>query len=108
MATKRRASFDPKSFLAKIGEGRSIGRYRKDEVVFSQGDPADAVFYIQKGQVKHLDEAYIYLARSYAAQKNYPEAKKALEQLKSAPGASPRVVKLWQLYGDTLGKEPTK
>jgi CRP/FNR family cyclic AMP-dependent transcriptional regulator len=43
---------DPKSFLAKVGEGRSIGRYRKDEIVFSQGDPADAVFYIERGEVK--------------------------------------------------------
>jgi CRP/FNR family transcriptional regulator, cyclic AMP receptor protein len=46
------ARFDPKSLLAKIGEGRSIGRYRKDQIVFSQGDPADAVFYIQRGKVK--------------------------------------------------------
>jgi CRP/FNR family transcriptional regulator, cyclic AMP receptor protein len=52
VASKRRPSFDPKSFLAKVGEGRSIGRYRKDQIVFSQGDPADAVFYIQKGKVK--------------------------------------------------------
>ena len=47
-----RPSFDPKSFLAKVGEGRSIGEYREDQIVFSQGDPADAVFYIQKGKVK--------------------------------------------------------
>jgi CRP/FNR family transcriptional regulator, cyclic AMP receptor protein len=52
MARKRRPSFDPKSFLAKVGEGRSIGRYRKNQTVFSQGDPAEAVFYIQKGKVK--------------------------------------------------------
>ena len=51
MATKRRSSFDPKSFLAMVGEGRSIGEYRKDQIVFSQGNPADAVFYIQKGKV---------------------------------------------------------
>ena len=50
MATKR--PFDPKSFLAKVGEGRTISKYRKDDVVFLQGDPADAVFYIQKGKVK--------------------------------------------------------
>jgi CRP/FNR family transcriptional regulator, cyclic AMP receptor protein len=49
---RRRPSFDPKSFLAKVGEGRSIGKYRKDEILFAQGDPADAVFYIQKGKVK--------------------------------------------------------
>ena len=52
MAIKRRPSFNPKSFLAKVGEGRSIDRYRKDQIVFSQGDPADAVFYIQSGKVK--------------------------------------------------------
>ena len=52
MAPKRRPSFDPKSFLAMVGEGRSLGRYRKGQIVFSQGDPADEVFYIQKGKVK--------------------------------------------------------
>ena len=50
MAIKQ--SFNPKSFLAHVGEGRSIARYGKDQIVFSQGDPADAVFYIQKGKVK--------------------------------------------------------
>ena len=49
---KRPASFSPKSFLAKVGEGRSIRTYRKGEIVFSQGDPANEVFYIQKGKVK--------------------------------------------------------
>jgi len=52
MVTKLKQPFSPKSFLAKVGEGRSIGRYGKDEVVFAQGEPADAVFYIQKGKVK--------------------------------------------------------
>jgi CRP/FNR family transcriptional regulator, cyclic AMP receptor protein len=52
MPTKRRSSFDPKAFLAMVGEGRSIDRYHKDEIVISQGDPADAVFYIQRGKVK--------------------------------------------------------
>lgn len=52
MAIKASASFDPKSFLATVGEGRSIGKYRKNHVVFSQGEAADAVFHIQKGKVK--------------------------------------------------------
>jgi CRP/FNR family transcriptional regulator, cyclic AMP receptor protein len=52
MATKTGVSFDPKAFLAKVGKGRSVGKYRKDEIVFSQGEPADAVFYIQKGRIK--------------------------------------------------------
>jgi CRP/FNR family cyclic AMP-dependent transcriptional regulator len=52
MAIKRRSAFDPKKFVAKVGEGRSIERFGKDQIVFSQGDPADAVFYIQKGKAK--------------------------------------------------------
>ena len=44
--------FDPKVFLATVNGGRTISKYRKDQTVFSQGDPADAVFYIQKGKVK--------------------------------------------------------
>ena len=46
------ASFDPKKFLAKVGEGKTISKYRKDQVVFSQGQVADAVFYIHEGKVK--------------------------------------------------------
>lgn len=52
MASKHRRSFDPKSFLARVGDGHSIAKYRKGQVVFSQGEPADAVFYIRKGKVK--------------------------------------------------------
>ena len=52
MTIEQGPSFDPKSFLAKVGEGRSIGKYRKNQIVFSQGDLADSVFYIQKGKVK--------------------------------------------------------
>jgi CRP/FNR family transcriptional regulator, cyclic AMP receptor protein len=49
---KTRASFDPRKFLAKVGKGKTIAELQKDEVVFSQGDIADAVFYIQKGKIK--------------------------------------------------------
>jgi CRP-like cAMP-binding protein len=52
MAPKPRPPFDPKAFLAHVGDGRRIGRYRKGEVVFSQGEPADAVFFIQRGKAK--------------------------------------------------------
>ena len=44
--------FDPKAFLAKADGGRTISKYRKNQIVFSQGDPADSVFYIQHGKVK--------------------------------------------------------
>jgi len=46
------SAFDPKAFLAKVGEGKIILEFGKDQVVFAQGDAADTVFYIQKGRVK--------------------------------------------------------
>jgi CRP/FNR family transcriptional regulator, cyclic AMP receptor protein len=52
VAIKRRPSFNPKSYLTKVGEGRSTGRYRLGEIVFSQRDPANAVFYLRTGNVK--------------------------------------------------------
>jgi len=46
--------FDPKLFLAKVGEGKAILKLEKNQTVFAQGDVADAVFYIQKGRIKVL------------------------------------------------------
>jgi len=44
--------FDPKVFVATVNGGRTISKYRKNQRIFSQGNPADAVFYIQRGKVK--------------------------------------------------------
>jgi CRP/FNR family transcriptional regulator, cyclic AMP receptor protein len=52
MSKKSKVTFDPKKFLAKVGDGKTIAKYQKDQIVFSQGDVADAVFYIQKGKLK--------------------------------------------------------
>jgi len=53
MANKTiQAAFDPKVFLAKVGDGKTILEYSKGQVVFAQGDAADTVFYIQTGRVK--------------------------------------------------------
>src|ERR1700723_2460262 len=52
MKRKAKPPFDPKVFLAKVNGGRSVSDYRKDQIVFRQGDPSDAVFYIQSGKVK--------------------------------------------------------
>jgi CRP/FNR family cyclic AMP-dependent transcriptional regulator len=52
MTPKSKPIFDPKLFLAKVGQGRTIADYSKNQVVFSQSDRADAVFYIQKGKMK--------------------------------------------------------
>jgi CRP/FNR family cyclic AMP-dependent transcriptional regulator len=49
---KKGRSFDPQAFLATVGLARSITQYRPQHRIFSQGDPSDAVFYIQKGRVK--------------------------------------------------------
>jgi CRP-like cAMP-binding protein len=52
MARKAKLPFDPKAFLAKANGGRTIAKYRKNQIVFSQGDPANSVFYIRDGKVK--------------------------------------------------------
>ena len=52
MATGTSTVFDPKAFLTSVGDGRSIAKSREGQVIFSQGDPADALFYVQRGKVK--------------------------------------------------------
>jgi CRP/FNR family transcriptional regulator, cyclic AMP receptor protein len=52
MARKQTVGFDAKTFLTRAGTGRSVSTYRKKQVIFAQGDSADAVFYIERGQVK--------------------------------------------------------
>jgi len=51
MASKNKL-FDLETFLSSVDGGRTISKYRKDETVFAQGDPADAVFYIREGECK--------------------------------------------------------
>jgi len=45
-------AFDPKRFLARVGTGRTAAKYPPNERIFSQGEPANAVYYIQEGQIK--------------------------------------------------------
>ena len=44
--------FDPETFLARAGLGRKILSLKKNETAYAQGDPADAIFYVQKGQLR--------------------------------------------------------
>jgi hypothetical protein len=44
--------FDPVAFFETAAKGRSISKHRKSEIIFSQGEDADAVFYIKKGKIK--------------------------------------------------------
>jgi CRP/FNR family transcriptional regulator, cyclic AMP receptor protein len=49
---KVRAPFDPQKFLAVVGDGKTLLRCQKNQIVFSQGEIADAVFYIQQGNIR--------------------------------------------------------
>jgi CRP/FNR family cyclic AMP-dependent transcriptional regulator len=44
--------FDPQAFLAKVGTGKTVVKYRKGRIIYAQGEDADKVFYIQAGKVK--------------------------------------------------------
>ena len=52
MKVKGRPSFDPDAFLARVGAGKTSVALHNQQIVFSQGDPADAVFCIQKGKTQ--------------------------------------------------------
>jgi CRP/FNR family transcriptional regulator, cyclic AMP receptor protein len=49
---KKKRDFDPEQFLAIIGQGRKVVPFPKKQIIFTQGDAADAVFYIQQGKVR--------------------------------------------------------
>src|SRR5881296_1396734 len=51
-AARKNREFDPNTFLAMIGDARKILAVPKKQTIFTQGDEADAVFYVQKGKVK--------------------------------------------------------
>jgi CRP/FNR family cyclic AMP-dependent transcriptional regulator len=69
MKTPGERPFDPKALLAKV-DGRSVSKYQKRQIIFSQGDDADGVFYIQSGKVKttvlseHGKEAVVAILNS--------------------------------------------
>jgi CRP/FNR family cyclic AMP-dependent transcriptional regulator len=52
MKTKRKQQFDPEIYLQTIGVSRQVQTFRKRQAIFSQGQAADTVLYVQKGSVK--------------------------------------------------------
>ena len=52
IAKKALAAFDHGTFLDRVGPGKTVREYRAKQVVFAQGDPADAVYYVESGKVK--------------------------------------------------------
>jgi len=108
---KTRADADKKGLPQLDAEGQKNPAGELDvklgEVYYGAGDYQNAVTAInrgiQKGKIKHLDEAYVYLGLSQTQLKNTADAKKAFDQLKTVPDISPRVLKLWSLYSEKLG-----
>ena len=52
LPAKKKRDFDPEKFLATIGEGRKVVAFPRRQTIFTQGDAADTVFYIQEGKVR--------------------------------------------------------
>jgi len=52
MQTQSKDEFQPNRFLKTLGRGRRVVAFLKEKIIFAQGGPADAVFYIQKGKVR--------------------------------------------------------
>jgi tetratricopeptide (TPR) repeat protein len=107
-SAKQRADTDRKGLPQYAAEAakNKVGEasVKLGEVYYSVGDYQNAVKAIQdgfdKGQIKHLDEAYVYLGLAQAALKNSADAKKAFAGLKTVPNMSPRVLKLWELFAE--------
>jgi CRP/FNR family cyclic AMP-dependent transcriptional regulator len=52
MKSKRKSAFNVQIFLESVGTSRRVAEFRKQQAIFSQGDTADSIMYIQKGSVK--------------------------------------------------------
>jgi tetratricopeptide (TPR) repeat protein len=109
-ALETRADADMKALPALDAEAGKNPAGQLDmklgEIYFGAGDYQNAATAISrgidKGQLRQLDEAYISLGRSLAAENDPGGAKQALAKLKAVPNSSPRVLKLWNLYADMI------
>jgi tetratricopeptide (TPR) repeat protein len=109
--TKPRADADRKGLAEFVAEAAKnpAGELsvKLGEVYYGFGDYQNAVTYInaglQKGQIKHLDEAYVYLGLAEQQLKDTAASRKAFAGLKTVPNMSPRVLKLWNLYAEREG-----
>jgi hypothetical protein len=103
---KGEAAFDAEAAKNPAGELD----VKSGEIYYGSGDYQSAVTAIsrgfQNGQIKHLDEAYIYLGRSHVALKNDAEAARAFAHLKTVPNISDRVLRLWTLYAESVLPPP--
>ncbi len=79
------------------GQLYSAGDYQKAVDAITSG--------LKKGSIVHLDEAYVYLGLAEQKLGNIAEARRAFARLKDVPNVSPKILRLWTLYADTLAKE---
>jgi hypothetical protein len=109
-AMQMRADADKKGLPALDAEASRNPAGQLDvklgEVYFGAGDYQGAstaiIRGLGKGQITQLDEAYVYLARDWIAQSKPTDVRKILTQLRTLPNISPRVLRLWNLYADTI------
>ena len=81
----------------KLGEVYyGFGEYQNTVTAINKG--------LQKGQINHLDDAYVYLGRADVALKDMESARAAFANLKTVPNISPRVSRLWNLYAETIAQ----
>jgi hypothetical protein len=107
---RSRADSDKKGLAALDAEADKNTAGQMDikvgELLFGAGDYEGASVAITrglgKGQIKQPDEAIVYLGRDWVAQHDQREAQKTFAQLKAVPNISPRVLRLWNLYADTI------
>jgi len=52
IVSTKKDDFDPRKFLATVGEGKQVQSFSKRQTIFTQGAPADAVFYVQEGKIR--------------------------------------------------------
>jgi tetratricopeptide (TPR) repeat protein len=81
----------------KLGEiYYGFGEYQNSVTAINRG--------LQKGQINHLDDAYVYLGRADVALRDMDSARAVFANLKTVPNISPRVLKLWNLYAETIAQ----
>jgi tetratricopeptide (TPR) repeat protein len=94
---------------AESNESIGAGTDVRPEQLYSAGDYQKAVDAItrglKKGSIVHLDEAYVYLGLAEQKLGNIAEARHAFARLQDVPNVSPKILRLWTLYADTLAKE---
>jgi tetratricopeptide (TPR) repeat protein len=109
-AVTARAEADRRGLPQQDAEARKSDTGELDvrlgEVYYGFGDyqrAAEAINRgLQKGNIRRLDEAYVYLGLSERHLKNNVDANKTFTNLKAVPNVRPQVTKLWELYAATL------